>query len=189
MNLDLQIMHSLAVQGMAEIDDLVDRVPEDDEAVRHSLESLKERDLIRENGFVYLTDEGETKLNELCRQRFSDADIERTEALFGTFEELDEELKEIAVRWQETDRSDESRVTERVEELSEFHDRISAAVERLDGTPRTEYEWYLDRLGDAVARIRDGEHEYFTGADVASYHNLWFAFHEDLLRTLGEERA
>ncbi|GAC1313645.1 MAG: hypothetical protein NVSMB12_05590 [Acidimicrobiales bacterium] len=48
---------------------------------------------------------------------------------------------------------------------------------------------YADRLGSARAHVEAGRHEWFTGAMVESYHTVWFELHEDLLVTLGIERA
>lgn len=185
----LLLMHNLAVQGMAEPDDLIDRVPLEEEDARTTLETLKKDELVDEDGFVYLTDEGEERLNQLCRERFSGDDLEQLEDLFSSFEELDEELKELAVRWQDTDHSNQDAVEERLTELSSLHGRIKSEVEALKGKPREEYTWYRDRLSSALAEARNGQYQYFTGSDVASYHNIWFAFHEDLLRTLGKERS
>ncbi|GAA2999869.1 transcriptional regulator [Streptosporangium longisporum] len=46
---------------------------------------------------------------------------------------------------------------------------------------------YRTRLADALARARAGEPRYVTD-DLASYHNVWFQLHEDLLVTLGIPR-
>jgi len=185
----LQLMHNLAVQGMAEPDDLFNRVPVEEHVARSTLDSLIDEGLVDEEGFVYLTDDGEERLDDLCRERFTENERDRLEDLFESFEELDEELKELAVRWQDTDHSDREVVNERLAELSAFHDRIRSEVEALEGDLRNEYEWYQDRLSSALAKAREGQFEYITGSDVASYHNIWFAFHEDLLRTLGRERT
>ncbi len=48
---------------------------------------------------------------------------------------------------------------------------------------------YGPRLATALARVEAGEHEWFTGPTVDSYHTVWFELHEDLLATLGVERS
>jgi hypothetical protein len=37
--------------------------------------------------------------------------------------------------------------------------------------------------------VRAGEGDWFTSPLVDSYHTVWFELHEDLLATLGLERA
>jgi hypothetical protein len=48
---------------------------------------------------------------------------------------------------------------------------------------------YEDRLSAAVARVEAGDHDWFTKPLIDSYHTVWFELHEDLLSTLGKERA
>ena len=58
---------------------------------------------------------------------------------------------------------------------------LSAALGRFDG--------YGDRFAAALARVRAGEVEWFTRPIIDSYHTVWFELHENLLATLGIERA
>ena len=48
---------------------------------------------------------------------------------------------------------------------------------------------YRDRLRTAVDRVRAGEREWFDKPLIDSFHTVWFELHEDLLATLGLERA
>jgi hypothetical protein len=48
---------------------------------------------------------------------------------------------------------------------------------------------YGPRLGHAIDRVEAGEVEYATKPMIDSYHTVWFELHEDLLSTLGKERA
>jgi hypothetical protein len=58
---------------------------------------------------------------------------------------------------------------------------LAGAMHRFGG--------YAARLGEARKRVESGEQEWFTGAMIESYHTVWFELHEDLLATLGIERA
>jgi pyruvate,orthophosphate dikinase len=40
-----------------------------------------------------------------------------------------------------------------------------------------------------VDRVEAGERDWFTKPLIDSYHTVWFELHEDLLSTLGKERA
>ncbi len=37
--------------------------------------------------------------------------------------------------------------------------------------------------------MTEGERDWFTKPTIDSYHSVWFELHEDLLATLGLERA
>ena len=51
------------------------------------------------------------------------------------------------------------------------------------------FDGYGDRFAGALARVRAGEVEWFTRPMIDSYHTVWFELHENLLATLGIERA
>jgi hypothetical protein len=51
------------------------------------------------------------------------------------------------------------------------------------------YTAYGPRLTAARQRVCTGEVEFFTKPIIESYHTVWFELHEDLLATLGIERA
>ena len=75
-----------------------------------------------------------------------------------------------------------------VARLAEIDDQVQPIVADLtDALHR--FEPYGRRLAAARTRVEAGEHEWFTGAMVESYHTVWFELHEDLLVTLGLERA
>jgi hypothetical protein len=48
---------------------------------------------------------------------------------------------------------------------------------------------YPRRFGTALDAIANGRHELVSSPTEDSVHNIWFEFHEDLLRTLGRERT
>jgi len=58
---------------------------------------------------------------------------------------------------------------------------LAEVLDRFDG--------YGERFAEALARVRVGEVEWFTRPMIDSYHTVWFELHENLLATLGIERA
>ncbi len=48
---------------------------------------------------------------------------------------------------------------------------------------------YAPRFDLALDKLRAGELEWFTKPVMESYHTVWFELHEDLLATLGINRA
>ncbi|MFT7647581.1 MAG: hypothetical protein ACI8Y4_002331 [Candidatus Poriferisodalaceae bacterium] len=51
------------------------------------------------------------------------------------------------------------------------------------------FDAYPARFREALDRLLGGEIEYFTKPIISSYHTVWFELHEDLLATLGIDRA
>ena len=58
---------------------------------------------------------------------------------------------------------------------------LASLLERFDG--------YRGRFSAALARVRAGDGEWFARPMIDSYHTVWFELHENLLATLGIERA
>ncbi|MDA3038118.1 MAG: transcriptional regulator [Actinomycetota bacterium] len=48
---------------------------------------------------------------------------------------------------------------------------------------------YPEGLTHALERVRAGDRQWFTKPIMESYHTVWFELHEDLLATLGIDRA
>lgn len=72
--------------------------------------------------------------------------------------------------------------------LLALDDELAAVIDRLAST-LGRYSRYRARLAAAIARIADGEIEYFTKPMIPSYQTVWFELHEDLLATLNIDRA
>ena len=48
---------------------------------------------------------------------------------------------------------------------------------------------YGPRLAVTAERVAGGDHHLFTGVMCGSYHDVWMELHEDLILTLGIDRA
>ena len=73
-----------------------------------------------------------------------------------------------------------TRVDRAVQQLCD----ILASLSQRD--PR--FERYARRLEAAMRRVDQGDTAYVSTPTVDSVHNVWFEFHEDLLRTMGRAR-
>ena len=63
--------------------------------------------------------------------------------------------------------------------------RLSPLIDVLAGhDPR--FAVYRERFDAAMAAVDSGRHELVSSPTSDSVHNVWFEFHEDLLRTLGQ---
>jgi hypothetical protein len=184
MGSQIDVLQYLAMHGIAETDELAEGTDAAD--VKATLETLQNGGWVEEDGFWYLSPSGEEYLDELCRDRFTAAEIESIESMLDEFEALDSRFKALSEEWQTA--TDPAGPDHLVDELGSLHDELMTLFSELDGNPAAVYEAYLDDLADAFGRLEAGETEYFTGTEIPSYHNVWFELHDDLLRTLSRER-
>lgn len=73
------------------------------------------------------------------------------------------------------------RLDKLVQRLGPLLDALAAHDPRFSAYPR--------RFAAAMEGIDAGRHELVSSPTLDSVHNIWFEFHEDLLRTLGRERV
>jgi hypothetical protein len=115
------------------------------------------------------------------------------ESGYRRFLDLNRTLLEVIIDWQvrggavndHADHRYDERVLARLERINE---KISPVLADLAACAER-YGSYRHRLDAAVARARAGEVDYVDRAVVDSYHTVWFELHEDLLATLGLDRA
>ncbi|WP_300008706.1 hypothetical protein [Pseudonocardia sp.] len=74
-----------------------------------------------------------------------------------------------------------ARLDKLVARLGPLLDALTAHDPRFAAYPR--------RFAAAMDGIDAGRHELVSSPTLDSVHNVWFEFHEDLLRTLGRERV
>lgn len=182
MQTTLAVLQYLSMEGIAETDELNAVV--DDGDVRETLEELESEGYVEDEGFWYLTDAGEQRLDEVCRDRFSADEREALRGIFDRFEALDSEMKDLASDWQ----TGEYGPDEMARELAGLQAEVEALFDGLPPAVQSVYSRYTEALAEAIEALRDGQERYVTGTDVDSYHTVWFRLHDDLLRTLGEDR-
>ena len=68
-------------------------------------------------------------------------------------------------------------------------DRDAAPVVARMGDVLARLAPYGPRLARTCQRVLDGETDMFTGVMCGSYHDVWMELHEDLILTLGIDRA
>jgi hypothetical protein len=122
------------------------------------------------------------------------ADLGVVRDAYASFLAVNQELIGVCTQWQVTpdgalnDHTDEDYDAEVVGALAGIDAQVqpvcgqlAEAMERFGG--------YGDRLSSALVKVRRGETQFFTSPACDSYHTVWFELHEDLLQTLGIERA
>jgi hypothetical protein len=127
------------------------------------------------------------------------APVRRDDEVLGLterFEETNRQFLSAMSAWQQVDLGgrkvtndhqdpeyDEKIIT-RIDRLIE---RLVPLIDALAGhAPR--FASYRSRLERAMDGIAAGQHDLVSSPQQDSVHNIWFEFHEDLLRTLGRER-
>ncbi len=75
-----------------------------------------------------------------------------------------------------------------IKRLEALHLELRAVLSALSGV-LARYSNYEPRCAQALSRLQAGELDYLTKPMIPSYHTVWFELHEDLLATLGINRA
>jgi hypothetical protein len=152
------------------------------------LQELKSAGLIEYDSIIAPTDAGAATLENWYagdRQELSESD---KDFILERFRPLDREIKHIAGLWQNAvsqDDWDKRLLT--IEALSALNERAASFVD-TNPASLSRFKEFKQRLDAAHAKVIDGETDYFVGVRCDSYHNVWFQFHEDLLRLLARER-
>lgn len=166
---------------------------------RRVLEELYRSGLVRERtaGRLELSESGCARLSELLLAERKALKRDDLAAHYDEFLHLDAELKSAVTSYQlahgtvgplamgEQERNSEAAFRTALEDL---HRRALSLLGRISAD-RPRFSNYGRRLERALAEIRGGKLEFVAGVSVDSYHTIWFELHEDLLMTMGEERA
>lgn len=112
---------------------------------------------------------------------------------YERFLELDGTVKALTTEWQmarSSSRPDgfDADTWKIVDRLVANHGRVLSVLRPLgEAAPR--FAGYHPRLRAAIAKLEDGEADWFSGLKCDSYHCVWWQLHEDLLLALGISRA
>jgi hypothetical protein len=201
--LALLALHGLRLKGFAGTAEVADLVGVDAGALDDELETLEGEGLVtrragRLPGWI-LTARGRQENERLLADELDTAGARRAVlAAYDRFRRLNARLLAACSRWQVRDPGD------RQQRLNDHRDAAydQAVIDELasiDAEVRpicAELASVLDRFGihrprlaTALSRVLTGDHDWFTKPILASYHTVWFELHEDLLATLGLDRA
>ncbi len=198
----LVVITSVRLKGFADVGPIVEATGLDQSIVAGVLADLGADDLARRregrvSGWT-LTPAGRSLHAELIAAELEAAGCAaQVEALYREFLALNPRLLSTASAWQlredngqavvndHTDAAHDRRV---IGALRGLHDEAGPLAGRL-GSLLDRFSRYEARLSAAVDRVEAGEQDWFTKPLIDSYHTVWFELHEDLLSTLGKERA
>jgi pyruvate,orthophosphate dikinase len=115
-------------------------------------------------------------------------------AAYQSFLTLNAPLLEICTAWQMKDEStlndhaDAAYDAAVIDRLGDHHRQLEPILDELEGA-LVRYARYRPRFEASLDQLRGGDHDWFTKPMIDSYHTVWFQLHEDLLNTLGIDRA
>ena len=192
------VLHGLRLKGFPDTDVLAPAVGREPDDVATRLAAFAELGLVRRlEGRVTgwsLTPAGRKEGERLLGEELdaAGARAEVTDA-YERFVALNGDLLAVCTAWQMrddvvNDHTDPAYDQQVVVRLVGLHDRVRPVVVDLRDQ-LTRFGGYSLRLRSAVERVAGGEPEWFTKPVIDSYHSVWFELHEDLIATLGLERA
>jgi len=203
---DLMVVHALRVRGFVATEAVVAATGLDAEGVDVLLAGLADAGHARHregrmSGWM-LTPEGRAHGEALLAAELKATGVRpAVEAAYRDFLEVNQGFLGLCTDWQlrpdpnapdgdlivndHADAAHDAAVVARLGEaddvMREVCSGLAEVLARFDG--------YGERFADALARVRAGEVEWFTRPMIDSYHTVWFELHENLLATLGIERA
>jgi hypothetical protein len=196
------VLHGVRLKGFAEVPALAALWDLDDGEVETELKQLADESLVhhregRVSGWA-LTPEGRAEHATLVAAELAEAGArDDVRAGYEEFLSINPDLLAACTSWQlrtvgdaqvVNDHSDAVYDAKVIDELARVHSRVEPILTAL-GSVLQRYGRYPARLAQALAHVRAGSTEWFTKPLLDSYHTVWFELHEDLLSTLGLQRA
>jgi hypothetical protein len=195
---DYDVLNAVALKKMAPAAAIAQVCGCDAAEARAALSRLAERGLIVVvDGAALPTDDAGPALTEAAGRFYSATrEDSRIASLVERFEVVNGHFLKTMSSWQvievggrritndHTDSAYDDKVISRLDRLiRQLRPLLSALAER---DPR--FATYEHRFAVATDAIDRGRHDLVSSPTADSVHNIWFEFHEDLLRTLGRER-
>jgi hypothetical protein len=191
------VLHALRVKGFAKVDVLADitALPADD--VEQHLQALQEQELalFREARALWqLSPAGRAAHADLLAEDVADGSLgDALRAHYDEFLQLNDQFKELCGEWQlkdgsPNDHSDAAYDRRVIAQLADVDAQAQPICERFAGVMER-FGPYGPRLQVAAGKVQAGDHQLFTGVMCNSYHDVWMELHEDLILTLGIDRA
>lgn len=188
------VLHALRIKGMADVATLVSITGADVGTVEGLLTGLASRGEAKHldaRDVWRLTEDGRAAHAVALASEIADRDLSALP--YERFLALNSDFKQICTDWQvrrgepndHGDAAYDRAVLDRLVALDDDAEPVLDEIaDVLDWTVR-----YRGRLSEALARLFGGDPKAFTGVLCDSYHDVWMELHEDLILTLGIDRA
>jgi predicted ArsR family transcriptional regulator len=198
----LLVLHGLRLKGVGDVESVATAVRLPAARVRRLLDELADEGLVEQHQGLLagwsLTPAGRAEHARALRHELEVLGARRTvESEYQRFLALNPGVLEACSRWQvrdvrgravrndHADRRHDARVLGDLENalagVQPVGDRLAAVLDRFGP--------YAPQLATALDRARAGDVDYVTKPLIPSFHTVWFEMHEDLLVTLGRDRA
>jgi hypothetical protein len=200
-NTTLLALHGLRLKGFTETDAVAALYGIDEGATDLSLKSaLDVEHVVRRDGRRAgwsLNKDGRKENERLLAEELDAAGHRATvQSAYERFLALNSTMLATCTRWQVrdaegqvlNDHSDAAYDESVIADLRELDDGVQPIAGELAGL-FDRFTIYGPRFDHALAQLATGELEWFTRPVMESYHTVWFELHEDLLATLGIDRA
>jgi hypothetical protein len=196
---EFEVLNITVLKGMCRTGTVADVLGIPEAAVEETVAALERGDLIgRADDLLLPTDAAEPALVAFAADAYRDLRSgPESDGLHESFERINAQLLQTMAAWQQidvgrhkvandhSDRDYDEKVITRAAKLVERLKRIAGALGEHD--PR--FLRYGERFDAALDRVDRGERDYLSSPVLESVHNIWFEFHEDLLRSLGKART
>lgn len=192
------VLHALRLKGFADTGVVASITRLDEGRVTKQLEAAQADQLVtRRDGRISgwaLTSEGRSRHAELITAELESAGVRSAiEAGYRRFLDFNGELLAVCTDWQLrdgalNDHTDDAYDASVISRLEGVDDKVQPVTDDL-GDALERFGDYGNRFGSALGKVKNGERDWFAKPMIDSYHTIWFELHEDLLATLGIERA
>jgi len=197
----LLALHGLRLKGFAEASTVAELVGLDEATLTGELEKAASAEFVmfregRRTGWA-LKPPGRVENERLLAEELDAAGArDVVKQAYDQFLALNGTMLAVCTRWQVkdadaqilNDHTDADYDASVMAELVGLDDGVQPICTALTGA-LDRFVIYAPRFTAALDKLRAGELEWFTKPVMESYHTVWFELHEDLLATLGIDRA
>jgi hypothetical protein len=196
---EFEVLNVMVLKGMCGTGTVADVLGTPEAAVEETVAALERGGLIgRADDLLLPTDAAEPALVAFAADAYRDLRSgPESDKLHERFERINAQLLQTMAAWQQidvgghkvandhSDRDYDEKIITKAAQLVARLKRITGALGEHD--PR--FLRYGERFDAALDRVDRGQREYLSSPGLESVHNIWFEFHEDLLRSLGKART
>jgi hypothetical protein len=198
---DLLALHGLRLKGFAEATTVAELVGLDVVTVETELSKASNHEWAmfrdgRRTGWA-LKPAGRSENERLLAAELDEVGCRPiVQSAYERFLALNGTMLAVCTRWQVVDadsqtlndHSDAAYDSAVIAELEVLDDQVQPICAELS-EQLDRFSVYAPRFTTALEKLRLGELDWFTKPIMESYHTVWFELHEDLLATLGIDRA
>lgn len=195
---EFQVLNAIVVKKMASVGGVADACDLSVGQAESAVEALQARGLVAGAGGNYLpTNDAEPTAVAWADLNYADVrEDDGVERLHERFERINAQFLKAMTSWQQVtvagkqvpnDHSDVEYDAKVIGTIDGLVQRLARILDRLaEHVPRLTQ--YTVRFEAAMGQVEAGKTDFVSKPTVDSVHNVWFEFHEDLLRILGKER-